>query len=250
MSPQVIIDERKTRSGAERIMTHQERLTAIGETIAGIAHSIKNMLGMIKGGEYQVESGLQREDLARIREGWAMVKTGNQFIADLVLKMLTLYRDTQPAYEEITFREIIDSVLMVLKSKAKEKGVRFEVHLEPENISGMVDVGCMREALLNLADNAIDACPAENGCIKFGAVHSNGLHTELYVEDNGRGIAPEIEPRLFEPFFTTKGETGTGLGLPVVQKIVEEHQGVLRSGPGPQGGARFTIRIPRREALG
>lgn len=231
---------------SDRRLEQRERIVLIGETITEIAHSIKNMLGMIKGGEYQVETGLRTQDMKRVREGWETVKVGNRYIADLVLKMLTLCRDSKPAYEEIGLEEIIESVTSVLRAKVKARGVQLEIELNPKDISGVVDVSCMREALLNLVDNAIDASPKEDGCVEIGAVMRSDGAIELYVEDNGRGIPPEMRDSLFVPFFTTKGEHGNGLGIPVAEKIVHEHGGELIIETGRSGGARFVMRLPGR----
>lgn len=234
----------RERERMQKQMLHHERLSSIGETITGIAHSIKNMLGMIKGGTYLVESGLAQERKERVLEGWDMVKKGNQYISDLVIKMLTLCREHVPNYEEIELAELVDAVVAVAQPKADDRNVRLTVALDSSMPRAIVDAACLREALINLTDNAIDASPDESGVVTIGSARgTNGLF-DLYVEDNGPGVPPEMRSQLFTPFFTTKGKQGTGLGLAVTDKIISEHGGEIRVHSGTHGGSRFILRIP------
>ncbi len=234
--------ERPAQNG--RTEAQQERLACLGQTIAGIAHSIKNMLGMIKAGEYLVESGLRQSDLTRIADGWGMVKEGNGYISDLVIKMLALSRDTQPKYEEIALQEIANSVVAVLLIKAKDKNADLHVQIEPPDLIGIVDVACMREAWLNIADNAVDACPADTGEVIIGASADKDGWLNIYTQDNGPGIPLDVQEKLFHPFFTTKGQKGTGLGLAVSQKIVHEHHGTIYIDTTVKKGTRIVMRLP------
>ena len=224
------------------------QLISIGETVVGIAHSIKNVMGMIRGGEYMVESGLARQNWPRVREGWGMVKTGNGYVADLVRKMLALSRDTPPAYEEIRLCEILESLEAVLRPKADSRNVALRMTAVPSGLVAPIDVACIREALVNLIDNAIDACPEESGLVTVRAQTDGDATLVISVADNGPGVSTDVRPKIFTPFFTTKGSKGNGLGLPVVQKIVDEHQGSLRVSRQADGGAHFEIRLPRLRA--
>ncbi|MBN2328656.1 MAG: hypothetical protein JXR73_16055 [Candidatus Omnitrophica bacterium] len=234
----------RERQQIHKQMLQHERLSTLGETVAGIAHSIKNILGMIKGGEYLIESGLSQNLPDRTREGWEMVKNGNRYISDLVVKMLTLCREHEPQYEEIELSEVVDSVLAVMQTKAQSKKIRMVAALDDSMPRVVVDAACMREALINLTDNALDACEADRGVVTIGSnAGTNGLF-DLYVEDNGPGIPPEIQSQALSPFFSTKGEKGTGLGLAVTDKIVSEHGGEIDIQSGHQGGCRVVMRLP------
>jgi len=228
----------------QKEMIQQERLSIIGETVAGTAHSIKNMLGMVKGGEYLVESGLASSETNRIKEGWTMVKNSNQFISDLVMKMLALCREHDPRYEEIELSEIVESVISVMQTKAQAKNVLLKVDLDKRLSRIIVDVTCIREALINLTDNAIDACPSIYGVVIIGSEKKEDRDFDIYVDDNGSGVAPDMQSQICSPFFTTKGDQGTGLGLAVTEKILSEHGGEIIIKTGRQKGSRFILRLP------
>ncbi len=232
------------RRQMQKEMLQQERLSIIGETVAGTAHSIKNMLGLVKGGEYLVESGLSSNQINRIQEGWKMVKTSNQFISDLVMKMLALCREHDPRYEEVEISEIVESVISVLHTKAQAKNVQINVALDPLLPHIIVDVTCIREALINLSDNAIDACPADRGVVTIGSIKRDDNDFDIYVDDNGPGIPDDIKSRICSPFFTTKGESGTGLGLAVTEKIMSEHGGEIIIQSRHESGSRVILRLP------
>ncbi len=245
----VIVQDERERLEMQKRLVQTERLAAVGETIAGISHSIKNVLSMIKGGEYLVDGGLERGNEKRVAEGWAMVKKGDKYIADLVMKMLTLSRKRKPAYEELDAREIIESVIEVVSTDAEAKGVEVSMDV-PAGVSGLVaDASCLRECVMNLAGNAVDAAPEGEGRVKVGARgplenDSGRREVRVFVEDNGPGVSEEMKEKILRPFFTTKKDKGTGLGLAVTHKIMSEHGGYVGIEDSKEGGARFVLHFP------
>ncbi len=174
-----------------------EHLITIGETVLGIAHSIKNVMGMIKGGEYLVDSGLRRQDLDRIGEGWDMVKTGNGYISDLVLKMLTLSRNTTPAYEEIRLAEIFESLEAVLGPKAVAKDVTLDIAVIPDDLTEVVDVGCIREALCVHKQRQADVTVLRNASSGLEEIYLCNERVVDYVPEAGYcDIKENLIPRL------------------------------------------------------
>ncbi|MEW6200873.1 MAG: ATP-binding protein [bacterium] len=238
-----ILRDQTERLQMRRKMLQSERMAAVGEAIAGLSHSIKNVLGMIKGGEYMVDSGLVKDKQERVIQGWNTVKKGNRFIEDLVFKMLTLSRDKKPNYEEINPAEIVESIVEIMSKDAAEKKLNISTNLDPTLKSIMVDAICVRECLMNLVANAVDACEPGKGVIEIGT-KACGETFKIYVKDNGRGIPEEEQGKIFQIFYSTKNDKGTGLGLAVTKKIMQEHNGNVTFTSTVGEGSSFTLEFP------
>jgi len=230
-----------------RDMLKTERLAAIGHTIAGLAHCIKNVLNGLQGGSYMVDVGLRKDDRNTLSRGWEIVRKNSSFMQELVLDMLTYSKDRRPEYELADLNELVQAVCDLMEQKAKEKGVTVawtpdsradEVQLDPKGI---------RRCLLNLVSNAVDACdgvPA--GRVDVVTEVTDGQTVCVRISDNGCGISAEDKEKLFQMFFSTKGSKGTGLGLPVTHKIITEHQGTIAVDSEVGEGTTFAITLPLR----
>ena len=221
---------------------------AVGEALAGFSHSLKNVLGALQGGSYLVDSGLEQKDLERIQEGWAMVKKGNRFLRDLASKMLVFSREKNLACETLEAEELIASVVSIMHPQAQAQGVVLTTHLDPALPFIVGDPICLRECLLNLVANAIEACEPGAGQVEMVTAASTNGRFHIAVRDNGRGVAREDREQLFQPFFTTKGRENMGLGLAVTQKIIREHQGEIRVESSPGQGTCFLLDLPLEPA--
>ena len=227
-----------------------ERLAAIGETIAGLAHCVRNVLNGIQGGSYMIDLGFSQDDVARIRRGWEIVSKNNSFLQDLVLDMLAYSKDREPEYELVDIHDFFASVTDLMELRAKERGVRIswtrnrslkEIVLDPKGI---------QRCLLNLISNAIDACAGgEAGRVEISTGRIGGGLFYICVADNGCGIREENRGKLFQPFFSTKGSRGTGLGLAVTKNIVTQHGGEIEVESEVDRGTRFLLKLPLREKL-
>lgn len=234
----------------KRLLT-RERLAAVGETVAGLAHCVRNLLSGIEGGAYLVDVGLSENDAASIRQGWEIVRRKNAVVQDLVINMLTYSKDRTPEYEPVDVNELVSAVVDLMKDQIRDKQVRLNwqatddmplVTLEPKGI---------RRCLLNLLSNAIDACEGNEDCaISLRVLPPVKGSFVIEMEDDGCGISPMDMGRIFEPFFSTKGPHGTGLGLAVTQKIVSEHNGKLTVDSTPGEGSIFRMSLPAGTATG
>ena len=223
------------------------RLAAVGQTMASLAHGIKNILNGVRGGSYILDLGLRRGHERRIQQGWDMVKRNNGFLEDLVLDMLSYSKDRVPVYAQADLNEICLSVIESVTGAAT--GRRVDVRWEPcpEAASVVVDSGGIRRAVLNLVSNAVDACRDDgSGVVSVGTSCRDAELVCVHVSDNGCGISAEHMARLFREFFSTKGSHGTGLGLAVSQKIVTEHGGRIEVDSVEGKGTDFTIVLPAR----
>ena len=233
-------------SGLHRELVEHERLAAIGETVAGLAHCLKNTLNGLRAGQYVIDRGMERNDTEKLRTGWRVMKEGVRHVEALTFDMLYYARERIPERESVRPNEVIREVIDLLREMATGMGV----DLRPELDQGIgvvaLDRTLIYRAVLNLATNAIDACTeSEQGdTVVF---RSRGTPDEVVVsiEDNGVGMSDGTQAQLFTRFFTTKSTGGTGLGLSVVKKITEEHGGILRVRSELGRGSEFSMHLPR-----
>jgi PAS domain S-box-containing protein len=230
-------------------LVQSERLAAVGQTVAGLAHGIKNILHGLKGGSYLVDIGIQRNDSAKLKSGWESIKRNINRTSELVMDLLTFAKERAPEYEDCDPNEIAADVAELLKEHARENDI--ELVLERDSAIGKVsmDPRTVHRVLLNLMNNAIDACLFDENTEKKWRVGlkttgEEGNRIRFDVTDNGVGMSEEVKNRLFSSFFSTKGHRGTGLGLMNTRKMVEEHQGTISVTSEPGEGTVFTVRLP------
>ncbi len=225
----------------------KERLAAIGQTIAGLAHCIKNIQNGIHGGSYILERGLDRGDFDRLSRGWEMVKRNNAFMHELVLDMLTYAKDRQPETAPTDLNALCQSVCELTTEKARMNDVEIVCTLDAGLGEVIVDPKGIRRCLMNLVSNAVDACGEKGGRVELSTKREDDPGRFcVVISDNGSGISKENQARLFQMFFSTKGSKGTGLGLAVTHKIIQEHGGALTVESEPGAGSRFIINLPTR----
>ena len=221
-----------------------ERMAAIGETVAGLAHCVKNVLNGIQGGAYFVDRGLKNEDMPSISKGWQTVKKYSAFMMSLTLDMLTFAKEREPEYENTDVNDVIETVCE-MSAAARAKGVSLAWEENNALRSVVIDPTGIRRCLLNLVSNAVDACPSDDGGrVRVTSEVENSTMFRIVISDNGSGISDEDKKNLFKTFFSTKGSKGTGLGLAVTQKIVSEHGGRIEVESSVGKGTSFSIVLP------
>jgi len=236
---------------AENALLHrravqQERLAAIGQTVSGVAHCMKNVLNAMKGGAFILDSGVQKQDAEKVRKGWEMVRRNTDFLSDLVMDMLAYCRKERPAPQPTDLGELLKGTLEMVRESAAQKGVEATLCLTGSLPQMVVDAVGVKRAVLNLLTNAVEACP-QGGHVQLGAgLDARGGEVQISVKDDGQGMPEDVRRRLFEAFFTTKGNKGTGLGLALVKKVVEEHGGRITVQSEVGKGTTFMIALPVR----
>ncbi len=225
-----------------------ERLAAVGQTIATLSHHIKNILQGIRGGSYLIDMGLKETDEAIVRRGWTIVEKNQAKIYNLVMDMLSFSKDREPALEPADLNETVADVVELMQSRAEELGVALEWTPAADLHEILIDADGIHRAVLNIVTNAIDAAEGVEGArVTVSTARDDDEPAALVtVADNGVGIAPADLDSIFQVFASTKGSRGTGLGLPVSQKIVREHGGriVVTSHVGQ--GSRFVVHLPMK----
>jgi len=244
MASQIAVAIDNTRLQESRV--NQERLAAIGRTVSGLAHCIKNILNVIVNGSHILDYGIKQKDFNKVAKGWDIVKNSNHFLSQLVLDMLTYSKERMPEYRMLDINAVCRSLITLCREmgRAKNTTIVFESDetLEPVR----ADEKDIKRCLLNIVVNAIDACGEQGGVIRVstGSSEKDG-HYYIKVEDNGCGIPEEHKDLLFEVFFSTKGSKGTGLGLAVTKKIIDEHQGSIEVTSSVGKGTSFIITLPK-----
>jgi signal transduction histidine kinase len=234
-----------------------ERLAALGQLSAGLAHEIRNPLGVIKGSAEMLTQKLQASDeLARELAGY--ISTEVNRLSALVTEFLDFARPLHAQLHPADLTALLDRVLQIVADRfaAKQSSGKQEpgkpVRVERQYAGGLplvpLDESLCEQAFLNLVQNAYEAMQEEDhgGTLRVEvqrAVQSDREGVELRLADSGPGVPEELREEIFNPFVTTK-KTGVGLGLSIVSKIVDGHHGSIRVENGPQGGASFIIFFP------
>jgi two-component system, NtrC family, sensor kinase len=230
-----------------RGMVQAERLATMGQTIATLSHHIKNILQGINGGSYLVQEGLKRQQLETIAKGWKIVEKNQERISTLVMDMLTFSKERKPDLTMINLPELIDDCLELVDPKVRELNIQIDWKHPNAFPALAADSEAIHRAILNVLSNAVDAVSdSESPCITL-KMYAEGEQAVLDISDNGPGISPDDLARIFSLFESTKGSRGTGLGLPVSQKILREHGGDIQAISQLGGGSCFKFIIPIRE---
>ncbi|UZP68337.1 response regulator [Desulfovibrio mangrovi] len=233
-----------------RELLQAERLAAMGETVAGMAHAIKNIAGGLEGALFVLEKGLELNKREYLEQGWGMVKRDVTRVRDLTMNMLQLSRPMEIRPEPIDPDQPVREVAELLASRIREAGGTL-MHASAPQPEAMLDPEAIHACIMNLATNAVEAVEE---AIQAGRIdHGDGrviLHTECnggqvcyVVEDNGRGLSDEVFASIDDGMFTTKAR-GTGFGLMATRKAAREMGGELVLENGIQGGVRATLRLP------
>ncbi|HVX13984.1 MAG TPA: ATP-binding protein [Pirellulales bacterium] len=251
-------------------MVQAERLAAVGQTIATLSHHIKNILQGIRGGSFLIKEGLSQHDEKMVRKGWEFVEKNQERISNLVMDMLTFSKEREPELVTADMNEVAADVVELMSSRAAEKNVEL-LFTPAEKIPTLVfDPEGLHRAILNVVTNALDACDraaieaaagdetlvtdsqssadirqARPGRVEVSVEYDRESRlTRIMVRDNGQGIPAEEIDHVFSLFVSKKGNRGTGLGLPVSQKIIKEHGGRIAVDSQVGEGSCFTLELP------
>jgi signal transduction histidine kinase len=245
-----------------KAMVQAERLAAVGQTIANLSHHIKNILQGVRGGSYLIELGMKdhakalleekvdqpaaQKAVATMRKGWSIVEKNQERISTLVMDMLTFSKEREPVPEPSDLNAITGDVVELMQSRAEDEGIELVFQPTATMPTLMFDPEAMHRAILNIVTNAVDAChERENGRVEMATHYSpDERMARVRVCDNGSGIEKDDLEKIFTVFVSHKGGRGTGLGLPVSQKILQEHGGRIRVESQPGQGSRFTLEFP------
>jgi signal transduction histidine kinase len=238
----IILQRRQEEQRRLEAQLHQsERLAALGEMTAGVAHEVRNPLGIISS-----TAELLRERLARYepsnRLAQIIVEESNR-LNEKVTEFLDFARPRIPNLRPCDLEAALNRSLELLQPEIDRLGITVTREYQLNGRVLMVDQDLLHQAFLNILLNAIQAMPRGGHLTVFTLPGSHGQGGEIRFQDDGEGIEPETLNKIFNPFFTTK-ERGSGLGLPIVKSIIEAHQGSLNISSVTGEGTTVAITLP------
>ncbi|MBA4367315.1 MAG: hypothetical protein C0403_06710 [Desulfobacterium sp.] len=225
-----------------------ERLAAVGQTVAGLAHGVKNLITGLEGGMYMLNSGIEKGKTDRIGQGMEMLNRNIHRVSTFVQEFLSFSKGRKIKAENCDPVQTADEVVTMYSAKANESGIKLLHEYDSYIAPACIDSESMHECLTNLVGNAIDACRMsdnKNGKNVLLKTFEKDNAIIYEVIDDGCGMDYEIKNRVFTNFFTTKGLGGTGLGLLITRKIIQEHGGKIELESEPGKGTTFRITLPR-----
>ena len=254
----VLSDETEAQELRDKV-AHQETLAALGETVAQIAHEIRNPLNAVEGFAHLLkrrmqpaEESLPDEDAAKNSHYADRIVQGVREVDGIISNMLTFATSSEQLRMEpvVLTAVVLDAIEIAMGGMSEETRERygFSVDLAEKNTRMEGDRIKLRQVFRNLVSNAMEAMP-QGGRIRIrGRWDEERSFFRVTVEDEGPGVSPELERRLFGPFVTGK-EGGTGLGLALAHRVMTAHGGSIELVPGKRG-ARFALRLPRHHREG
>jgi len=236
------VEEEKRK--LETQLQHAERLAFVGELSAGIAHELNEPLGKILGFAQLIKkagelNNQQSEDIERIIKA-------SLFTREIIKKLMIFSRQMPQQVTSVNLNTVITNILYFIDVRFQSRGIQIVEQLDPKLPYIQADAVQMSQVLVNLITNAIHALPGGGKVTVI--TKQKGRRVSLTVKDTGTGMPGEIKKRIFEPFFTTKAVgQGTGLGLSVVQGIIESHNGSITVSSVPGKGSKFEILLPIKQ---
>jgi two-component system, NtrC family, sensor histidine kinase HydH len=224
---------------AQQKLVHTERLAAIGEAAAHLSHEIKNPLMLMAGFARQVARSLPENDPNQEKLG--IISEEAKRLENMLIQVRDFTRPQQLRKEKAQINDLILETTKLVQEKLDMDNIRVSLNLFPELPEAYFDQAQIKQVLLNLIKNAWEAMPGEGSISITTGVEKNRIMVS--IEDTGAGIPEDKLKEIFNPFFTTK-DKGTGLGLAVIQRIVQDHQGDIRVDSEPGRGSRFIFYLP------
>ncbi|MGD9349509.1 MAG: hybrid sensor histidine kinase/response regulator, partial [Desulfobacterales bacterium] len=231
-------------------LVEAERLAAVGQTVAGLSHAIKNITGGLKGGAFVLEKGFELNDQKYLMQGWEMIKGNVDKITNLSLDLLNYAKATDLHIQACDPAQPAQEVIDLMRPRAQELGIELISDFSKDLQDCYFDPDLICRCLLNLVSNAMDACrnndpdgPAKTVTVLTKKIRGWGV--EYQVIDNGCGMQAKTKEKLFKHFFSTKGSEGTGIGLMISKKIVDAHNGVIEVESQEDVGSKFFIKLPK-----
>jgi signal transduction histidine kinase len=242
LTRQVELKTEELLESQERLL-RSERFAAVGEAAAYVSHEIKNPLMVIGGMAHQVERRLPGDQPAQ--EKLRIIQTEVKRLESFLGELRDFLRPAQPSKQEIDLNQVIREVQALMEEAIREKGIRLEDRLHPNQLPVEADPNQLKQVLLNLVKNALEATEDQGAILVSSGIDDGRVW--FSVQDTGKGMSDDVQEKIFHPFYTTK-EKGTGLGLAVINKIVTDHHGDITVSSVAGSGSTFTVRLPKKAA--
>lgn len=240
------VEERTAElKAAQARLIQSEKLAVIGQLASSLAHELNNPLQAIQSGLGLLISEVKRGNTPQVLTDLDIIQSELERIQTLFRQMLDFYRPVSYECQPLDLNAICAAVQVLMRKRLQDAHVSLHLDLSSPLPSPCGDSNQIKQVLLNLLLNAVEAMPAQGGNITLSTTSNNG-QVSIRVIDDGIGITEKLRARLFEPLFTTKTR-GLGLGLAISQEIIQRHGGEIQAESNPEMGTVFTVSLPVRE---
>ncbi len=234
-----------------RLHKMQLNLSSLGLMIGTISHSLKGCLTGLDASLYLIETGFYRNKQARIEEGLDVTKLMVDRIRKLVFDILYYAKERDLQLTSVDVWQFAEDVATSIETRIRAANISFECDFPADLGSFRIDPGILRPALINILENAMEACiedPSDTGQLICFDVRADDARVIFEITDNGPGIAADQVDNIFKLFYSSKGSRGTGIGLFITRKVIHKHDGSISVDTELGKGARFTVSLPRNLA--
>jgi signal transduction histidine kinase len=238
--------ERLVEEKAQKLV-EAERMAAVGQTVTELSHTIKNIANGLKGSIFVLGKGIELDNKQYLHEGWKMVEGNVEKIKNLSLDLLNYGKYADVMFTVGDANAPVVEVVQLLESRATAQGIALKAELSDQLAPMRFDPEGIQRCLLNLVTNAIDACGEDDAPGKTVTVRTQKPEkwaVEYQVIDTGSGMTQDVQDKIFQSFFSTKGIRGTGIGLMMTQRIVDQHQGIIEVASEKAAGSTISIKLP------
>ena len=232
----------------KKVMDIKDHLTSLGLMVGSVSHGIKGLLTGLDGGVYILNSALKKKDTVQAREGLEMVQQMTAKIKKMILDILFYAKDREVQKEPVSAGEFATDLLNTLASRAAALSIELRSCFSDPDLTFMADIGALHSAIINILDNAIDACAADSTKLTHFVELKMSFTSEqviFTITDNGIGMEEKDMEKAFELFQSGKGKSGTGLGLYISKHIIDQHGGSINVTSEKNTGTSFIITLPR-----
>ncbi|AZN38054.1 two-component system sensor histidine kinase AtoS [Iodobacter ciconiae] len=236
----VIFKDLTEQKEMQRIVQQAERLAAIGELMAGVAHEIRNPLTAVRGFVQYLQKDTSK---AEKDEFIVIILKEVDSINKVIQQLLDFSRPPKNFFSATSLNQLVHDTLILIKSSNSSSTIRFVLNLDESLKDIYLDREMIKQVLLNLLINAVQAIDNGGTITIVSALSKDGLYQRIKIWDTGHGIDEKLKSKIFSPFFTTK-PSGTGLGLAIAHKIIASHNGSITIENHEEGGAVVTITLP------
>lgn len=216
-----------------------DRLAAMGQLTAGVAHEIRNPLGIIRASVQLLED--RKGDIDQTQEIAHVIKQEIDRLDRVIKALLDFGRPNRPTFVSVDIEDVLRNVVLFTSRFAREAEVRITEDFQGDMPRVLADPDQLKQVFLNLVTNSVQAMQGRGGTIQIRTLHANEF-VHVFITDTGPGIPPSEVGRIFDPFYSTRDE-GTGLGLTIVHRIIDQHNGHIDVASSP-GTTTFRVRIP------
>ena len=235
-----------------KLRAYTGNLESIVHELLGLSHTIKTIAGGLEGGSFVLEKGIELDEKEYVLQGWEMIRMSVEKVKDLSLALLHHAKATHRNDQRCDPNQPAQDVFELLKPRAEQEGVDLKLECQRDITPLYFDQDGINCCLHNLVTNALDAIADaprrdKKRWVSIKTAKPDGWGVEYRVADNGSGIVDEIKDRIFANFCSTKGARGTGAGLMMTKRIIEDHKGLIWFESNRSAGTTFIVRLPESE---